>query len=146
MFEKSAGAVIFRRTENGEIYYLLVKSTSGHFDFPKGNVERGESEEQTTKREVEEETGLKDIVFIQRFKEKIKYFYRRERNPINKVVVYFLAETMSTEVKISWEHVGFEWMSYKDAMEKIDFANTKTVLKKANEFLTGAKGLGKFLK
>ncbi len=144
-FEKSAGVVVFRRQENGEILYLLLKSTSGHMDFAKGNVEKGETEEQTTLREAEEETGLKDIVLLPGFKERIKYFYRRQKVPINKEVVYFVGETKFADVRLSWEHVGFEWVSYKDAMEKIDFTNTKNVLKKAHEFLTGAGGLGKFL-
>lgn len=143
-FEKSAGVVVFRKT-NEEIFYLLLKSTSGHLDFPKGNVEKGETEEQTTIREAEEETGLKDITLIPGFKESIKYFYRRERKPINKEVVYFLGETKTADVRISWEHVGFEWLSYGEAMERIDFQNTKIVLKKANMFLTGEVGLGKFL-
>ena len=138
-FEKSAGSVIFRKNENGEILYLLLKSTSGHMDFPKGNVEIGETENQTVLREVEEETGLKDIVFVNGFKEKIKYFYRRDRNPINKEVVYFLAETKTENIKISWEHVSFEWLTYKDAMEKIEFSNARSVLKKAHEFLAQIK-------
>lgn len=143
-FEKSAGVIVFRKLENGEIVYLLLRSTSGHMDFAKGNVEKGETEEQTTLREAEEETGLKDIVFLPGFKEKIKYFYRRRGIPINKEVVYFVGETKTAEVKLSWEHVGFEWLSYKESMEKIDFKNTKDVLKRANDFLEG--GLGKFLK
>ncbi len=136
-FEKSAGVVVFRKAENGELLYLVLKSTSGHLDFPKGNVERGETEEQTTLREAEEETGLKDIILFPGFKEKIKYFYKRQGKPINKEVIYFLGETKNSVVRLSWEHIGFEWLSYKDAMEKIDFQNTKNVLKKAHEFLTG---------
>ena len=146
MFEKSAGIIIFRRQENGEILYILLKNTSGNYDFPKGNVESGETEEAAAKRETEEETGLKEITFAEGFKERVKYFYRREGQPINKEVVYFLAETKTPEIKISWEHVGFEWVNYKDAMEKIKFSNTKSVMKKANDFLTGDRGLGKFLK
>ena len=145
MFEKSAGAVVFRRLESGEIVYLMLKTKSGHLDLAKGNVEQGETVEQTTLREAEEETGLKDIILLPGFKETVKYFYRREGQAINKEVVYFVGETKTAEVKISWEHVGFEWMPYKDAMEKISFENTKIVLKKANEFLTGSRELGKFL-
>ncbi len=146
IFEKSAGVVVFRKTKNGEILYLLLKSTSGYLDFPKGNIEKGESDEQTMRREVEEESGLKDIVLVEGFKEKIKYFYRREGQPINKEVVYFLGETKTENVKVSWEHVGFEWMSFKEAFERVKFENAKSILKKANEFLAGGKGLEKFLK
>ena len=145
-FEKSAGAVVFRKTNSGETLFLLLRNTKGHADFPKGNLEAGESEEQAAKRETEEESGINDIVFIPGFRESIKYFYRRDGISINKEVVYFLAETKTDQVKISWEHAGFEWLNYKQAMEKIDYPSTKSVMKKAHEFLTGSKGLGKFLK
>lgn len=143
-FEKSAGVVVFRKAENGELLYLVLKSTSGHLDFPKGNVEKGETEEQTTLREAEEETGLKDITMLPGFKEKIKYFYKRQGMPINKEVVYFVGETKNSAVRLSWEHIGFQWLSYKDALEKIDFENTKNILRKAHEFLTAR--LENFLK
>ena len=143
--EKSAGAVVFR-VENNQRVYLLLHYTGGHWDFPKGNIERGETEEQTTKREIQEETGITHIAFVSGFKEKIKYFYRREGQQIVKEVIYFLAETKTSDVKVSFEHVGFEWCSFSAALEKITFKNSKEVLKKAEEFLSGSKGLGKFLK
>ncbi len=143
--EKSAGAVVFR-LENNQRFYLLLHYTGGHWDFPKGNIEKGETEEQTTKREIQEETGITDTIIAHDFKEKIKYFYRREGQQIVKEVIYFLAETKIIDVKVSFEHVGFEWLPFGGALEKITFKNSKEVLKKAEEFLSGSKGLGKFLK
>ncbi len=142
--EKSAGAVVFRKDGETRLY-LLLHYTNGHWDFPKGNIEQGESEEQTTKREIEEESGIKDIVFVDGFKEKIKYFYRRDGQQVSKEVIYFLAETKTQDVKISWEHKGFEWLPFKEALEKTTFNNSKSVLKKAEEILSGSRGLGKFL-
>ena len=43
--EKSCGAVVFRE-ENGVRLYLLLHYAEGHWDLPKGHVEKGESEEQ----------------------------------------------------------------------------------------------------
>lgn len=142
--EKSAGAVVFRK-EGETRLYLLLQYTSSHWDFPKGNIEQGESEEQTAKREISEETGIVDIEFVPCFKEKIKYFYRREGQQVNKEVIYFLAETKTSIVKISWEHSGFQWLPFKEALEKTTFSNSKSVLKKAEETLSGSKGIGKFL-
>ena len=93
--EKSAGAIIFRR-ENDKIYYLSLhypssatraaakgeeegkpsssKAPKEYWDLPKGHIEKGEKEIETVRREVEEETGLKDIEFLEGFKEWIKYF------------------------------------------------------------------------
>lgn len=132
--EKSAGAIIFRK-EGNKIYYLLLHYQSGHWDFPKGNIEKGEEEKETVRREVREETGLQDIEFIEGFKEIIKYFYRLKGKKIFKMVVFYLAETKTEEVKISWEHTGFKWLLYNEALEELTFSNAKEILKKANQFL-----------
>ena len=60
-YEKSCGAVVFRKY-HGNIELLLIKHVvGGHWSFPKGHVEAGESERQTALREVREETGLTGI-------------------------------------------------------------------------------------
>ena len=66
--EKSAGAIIFRKEEN-RAYYLLLHYPAGHWDFPKGNIENGEKEIDTAKREIYEETGIQDVEFIFGFRE-----------------------------------------------------------------------------
>jgi len=138
--EKSAGAVIFRK-EKGIIKYLLLhypsnaKSPKEYWDFPKGHIERGEKIEETVKREVREETGLYDIKIIEGFKEWIKYFFQFRGKKIFKIVTYFLAETGSEDVKISFEHIGYKWLPYNNAIEELTFKNAKEILKKANSFL-----------
>ncbi len=146
--EKSAGAVIFRKepfdTAQGKkvkIYYLLLHYPSGHWDFTKGHIEKGENEKEAAKREIEEETGLKDIKFIPGFREKISYFFRKsyenKENPplIFKEVVFYLTETHQREIKISEEHLDYQWLSYEDALKQLTFKNAKEILKKANNFL-----------
>lgn len=133
--EVSAGAVVYRRI-NGGVEYLLLHYESGHWDFPKGNVEKGESEIETVTREISEETGLTEIKFLEGFKEEIRYFYRREGKTIAKRVVFCLAESKAGEVKLSYEHIGFEWLPYGQAIERLTFKNAKEILKKANDFLS----------
>ncbi len=131
--EKSAGAVIFRK--DGEIKYLLLLYQAGHWDLPKGHVEKGETLEDTVKREVKEETGLEDMKIVSGFKETIKYFFKWEGKNILKFVTFFLAETDASEVRISQEHIGFEWLPYNEAVKRVTFKNAKEILKKANDFL-----------
>ncbi|PIW92064.1 MAG: diadenosine tetraphosphate hydrolase [Candidatus Nealsonbacteria bacterium CG_4_9_14_0_2_um_filter_37_38] len=133
--EKSAGAVIFRK-EKDTIEYLLLHYQAKHWDFPKGNIEKGEKLEDTVRREVKEETGIENIKFALGFKEAIKYFYKLKGRNIFKIVTFFLAETKTKEVKISWEHTGFEWLPYEEALEQLTFKNAKEILKKANEFIS----------
>lgn len=144
-FEKSAGAVIFRK-EGNKIYYLLLHYPStkrgakgDYWDFPKGHVEKGEKIEDTAKREVGEETGLTDVKFVEGFKEWIKYFFRSEGKNVFKIVTFFLAETKEKEVKISFEHTGAEWLEYEQAMNRLAFKNAKEILKKANGYLSGKR-------
>ncbi len=141
--ETSAGAVIFRK-ENNEIYYLLLHYESGHWDFPKGHIEEGEEEEETVKREVAEETGIEDVEIIKGFKEWIKYTFRQtyglkeeeKKAPwVFKIVTFYLAETKTKEVKISFEHLGYKWLPYEQALEQVTFKKAKEILKKANHYL-----------
>lgn len=130
--EKSAGVIIFRK-EKGVLYYLLLRER--YWGFSKGNIEKGEGLKETGRREVEEETGIKDIEFVPGFKEQIDYFYKKERKTIYKTVIFFLAETKTEKVKLSFEHTDFEWLPYEKALDKLTFKNAKEVLEKANALI-----------
>lgn len=133
-FEKSAGAIIFRK-EDKKIYYLLLYYEIGHWGVAKGHIEKGETLENTARREIEEETGIKDIKFIEGFKEWIKYFFKLKGENIMKIATFLLAETKTKEIKLSFEHKDYAWLEYEEALEKLTFKNSKEILKKANNFL-----------
>lgn len=138
--ERSAGAIIFRKEEDN-VYYLLLhypfgpRTDKDYWDFPKGHIEKGESERETASREVEEETGLNELEFIPGFKEQIEYFFKAEGKTVFKTVVFYLAKTKTKEIKISFEHIGYQWLSYQQAQEQLAFGVAKEILKKANDFL-----------
>jgi len=131
--EKSCGAVVF--TKNAEVEYLLLRYEAGHWDFVKGNVEPNESETDTVMRELKEETGIADAKFVDGFKRKIEYFYRRQGSTIHKQVIFFLIEAHTRQVELSYEHVGYEWLNYNRSMEKLTFKNAKDVLRESHSFL-----------
>jgi len=138
--ERSAGAIIFRK-EEGKTYYLLLNYPSGtkakkeYWDFPKGHIEKGENETDAAKREAAEETGLADLKFVEGFKEMNKYFFKLEGETVFKTVAYYLTETKKKEIKLSLEHIGFEWLQFPETLDQLSFKNTKDILTKANEFL-----------
>lgn len=134
MEERSAGAVVFREDAPGTRSYLLLLN-AGRWDFPKGNMEKGESELETVRREVEEETGLDRITIVPGFRRLIEYYYRRDGKNVHKQVVYFLASTKAEDVKISHEHQGFGWFSYQDALERASYDNSKITLVEAEKFI-----------
>ena len=133
--ETSAGIVLFRR-ENDKILFLLLHYPSGHWDFVKGKMEKGETYHETAIRETKEETGITDINFLDNFEEWIQYNFQYEGELVNKKVVFFLAETKTKEIEISHEHLDFTWMDYVTAMEKTTFDNAKTVLSKSYALLS----------
>lgn len=156
--EKSAGAIIYRMEPDGQgnsvPYYLLLRYERGHWEFPKGHIEPGETEEETVKREIFEETGLNDIEIIPGFKEYIKYFFRQYSDKVSdadrkkgktpwvfKLVVFFVAETKSKDIKISEEHKDFIWLPINEAIKKTTFKNSKLLLKRVNDFVVKTKGL-----
>ncbi|MDP6647765.1 MAG: NUDIX domain-containing protein [Candidatus Woesearchaeota archaeon] len=140
--ERSAGAIVFIKEK--EPKYLLLHYEAKHWDFPKGNIEAGESETDTAKREIEEETGIKDVDIIKGFKEKIQYYFKFKGELINKTVVFYLAKTQTEQIKLSFEHIGSIWLPYDKAIEKLTFKNAKEILEKANKFLKTHKTLDEF--
>ncbi len=133
--ETSAGIVIFRK-EGTKNLFLLLHYPSGHWDFVKGKMEKGETTHQTAIREAKEETGITDITFVENFEEWIKYNFKYQGELVQKKVVFFLAETKTKEITISHEHSGYTWLDYNESMEKTTFDNAKTVLTKAQKILS----------
>lgn len=71
-YEKSCGAIVYRK-HHGNTEILLVRHLkSGHWSFPKGHMEAGETEEDTARREIKEETGL-DVLLDTGFRETVNY-------------------------------------------------------------------------
>jgi len=132
--ERSAGTVIFRLADH-QILYLLLHYDLGHWDFPKGKIEKGESTEQTIRREVREETGITAIDFVPGFKETVNYIFQQKGDLIKKWVVYLLGQTSQPEVKLSFEHQGSDWLPFEEALERITFKNTREVLHAADKYL-----------
>lgn len=133
MEERSAGAVLFR--ENDKRFYLLLHYQANHWDFPKGNIEEGEREVDTVRREVREESSIDDIELIDGFRMISEYYYKRSNKIIHKQVVFYLAKTKQTEVKLSHEHTDYAWLTYKEALDRLTFVNSKKILQEAEEFL-----------
>lgn len=149
--EKSVGAVIFRKQDN-KIYYLILKYTAKHWDFVKGHIDEGETDMQTLFREADEETGIKDLKVVSEFKEIHKYFFKQYKDKMTKadiekgkpvwvfkLVNFYLAETETKDIKLSFEHQNYKWLLYDDALKLVTFKNAKELLKKANDFLLKSK-------
>lgn len=139
---KSAGAVVFRKEGTKIKFLLLCHGTKEKFwwDFPRGHVEKGETLKQTARREVFEETGIKDLIFLPNFQKSTSYFFyghkdREEGKLIFKTNIFYLVETKNIKIKISSEHHNFCWLPYKLALKTLTFKNSKKILERAYQFL-----------
>jgi bis(5'-nucleosidyl)-tetraphosphatase len=132
--ERSAGAVLF--IDDGmSVKFIILHYPAGHWDFPKGNIEIGETPVDTVNREVEEETAIKNIEIIPGFKREIEYYYRRGGELVHKQVIYMLAKTTTRAVTLSSEHQNYAWLDLKKAVDRVTYRNSKTILREAAKFL-----------
>lgn len=132
--ELSIGAVLFN-FKYKKPYFLLLHYNSGHWDFPKGNKETGETDQETILREIREETGIVDINIYEDFRKEVFYNYKRKKSLISKEVIYFLAKTSNWDVILSKEHIGYKWESYSSALDIITYENSRTILRQAFKFI-----------
>lgn len=134
----SAGVITTRR-EGGSWRYLLLRIYT-YWDFPKGIVEPGEDPLQAACREVEEETGLTDLMFAW------GHDYR-ETPPYGKgkVARYYVAETRQVDVVLPVspelrqpEHHESRWMSYEEARHLLS-SRVVPILDWAHALISGEK-------
>jgi 8-oxo-dGTP pyrophosphatase MutT (NUDIX family) len=138
MQENSSGIIVFRQVRSQRYYLLLHYHYRGdYWDFPRGNIREDETPKEAAIRETEEETGLSvdQLSVVEGFEEHAKWFYRLERQTVRKQVTYFLAETENENVKVSEEHIGAKWLNYKDALNQLQYKNSKKLLQKAENYL-----------
>lgn len=130
--EKSCGAVIY--TGEKEPLWLVEHMRQGHTSLCKGHVEAGETEHDTARREIREETAL-TVDFLDGFRETISY------SPFPgcmKEVVFFLARTESTDTAPQPEEVAsLEWLPYEQALAALTYQDDRRILAAARQFLAG---------
>ncbi len=130
MVVKKVQAVIYDR-KKGEPYFLILhRVLNWHgWELHKGTIEGNESFKQTLKREIIEETGLKNFKIIRPLG--ISFYFDKRKN---KMVEVFLVKTsMKQKISLSKntkkEHDGYLWVDKKTALKKLTWPNARRIIR-----------------
>ena len=132
--ERSCGAVVFTRKE-GRPLFVIVQEMAGAYSFPKGHMEGNETEEETARREIFEETGLRPS-FLPGFREQDEYDLA-ERPGFRKRVTYFLAEFEGGPLTPRPGEIReILLLPYEQAVTYFEHESSRRILSAAYAFLT----------
>lgn len=126
VYEESAGIIPLQKRSH-KWWVFLVQLYAGHWGFPKGHIEKGESPQETAARELFEETGLvvkknlSDVPLVEHY----KFFFQKKL--ISKKVSYFLAEVEGEE-KIQKEEIAAgKWVALSEAATHLTFPELRAI-------------------
>ena len=128
--EPTSGGIIFRLTKDKkDIEILLIQDSKGRWTIPKGHIEPGETAKMTARREIEEETGLKNVNILT-WLGKIHFKYRRADKSVLMTTQIYLVEAMDThETPIGEKWMkGIQWFPFADALDLIEYDDIEKLM------------------
>lgn len=135
--DKSIGIIVFLFKDE-QIYFLLIRHSGGHWAFPKGHPDKHETEIQTARRELLEETGIKELELIS---DKIlledRYKFSGHKGElIHKTVYYYIAEVKNDFVKVDGEEISaYKWCTLEESFAFLVHSETIILINKAYKFI-----------
>lgn len=120
--EPTAGGIVFRRSEKGDIEILLIQDAKERWTIPKGHIEEGETAQQTARREIGEEAGLKNVD-VHSWLGKIHFRYRRVDKLVLMTTQIYLVKALGDTDKIKKEEWmnDIRWFKFHDALDMIEY-------------------------
>jgi 8-oxo-dGTP pyrophosphatase MutT (NUDIX family) len=95
----------------------------------KGHKENLETDHETLKREIFEETGITNFNILS-YLGKIKYNIMKAGFPIQKEVKFYYVTTDYNQIVLSNEHVDYTWVYYEEARKLLTYDQSKLILDK----------------
>jgi len=130
MKEESFGIIPLRQVGN-QRQLLLVQHQAGHWAFPKGHPEEGETAQETALRELKEETNLEVTSFLQAEPLHESYSLLRQGKRVEKKVTYFLAFVEGNLQLAEGEIVAARWLLPQEAKTVATFAECISLIDQA---------------
>jgi 8-oxo-dGTP pyrophosphatase MutT (NUDIX family) len=136
----SYGIIPIRRTISGwEVFLINQHSKIGnntYWAIPKGHPEEGETPQETALRELKEETGMITERILSEPTFELHYTFEFAGDQIEKTVIFFIG--IMTEQPIALDPVEVReagWFALTDAVERLDYKDTKEVFLKARAYI-----------
>jgi len=115
----------------------LLRGYSGepYWDIPGGRIQKNQTIEETLQREVDEETGIKEILSVS----KLDMVLSKIRIPIAEssvgliLAVYICTVPEDIEINLSGEHTSFEWFNPQEASKLLEIKYPKEFCKKISQ-------------
>lgn len=120
--EATAGGIVFRRNNKGEIEFLMIQDPKGRWSIPKGHVEPGETAQETAIREIGEEASLHDIEPIC-WLGKTHFRYRRLDTLVLMTTQIYLIKvnTDGNEIKKEDFYADIKWFGFNEALDEAEY-------------------------
>lgn len=136
--EHSYGVIpIFKN--NNDFEFLLVHHKTGHWAFPKGHPLSGETIEETARRELFEETGIKNCVIAKEISFAEEYSFEKDDKKINKTVTYLFGfvenKNAVTPQEFKEEISETKWVGYDEALNLLTYDEPKKILEQVGDYL-----------
>lgn len=121
--EPTSGGIVFRLTKDQkDIEILLIQDSKGRWTIPKGHIEPGETAKMTARREIEEETGLRNVSILA-WLGKIHFKYRRlDKLVLMTTQIYLVQALDAHELPVGEKWMkGIRWFSFAEALDTIEY-------------------------
>lgn len=126
------------KNEEGKILLLKLNKNSipedGRWDIPGGRLEKGSSAEETLVREIEEETGLKEITNIKMVAAtKVDYRIPITESSVGLILFAYLCDVKIGDIKLSSDHSEYKWCTPSEVYELLKTKYPEEFINKIKE-------------
>ena len=128
--EPTSGGIVFRFTsDRRDIEILLIQDSKGRWTIPKGHIEPGETAKVTARREIQEETGLKNFSILT-WLGKIHFKYRRLEKLVLMTTQIYLVQSLDSHENPTPEKwmKGIQWFSFTEALDAIEYDDIEKLM------------------
>lgn len=134
--EQCYGVIVILKEKQNKFLMLEREETKNDWTFAKGHAEEGETPKETAMRELEEETGIKEIEILDLPLIHEEYEIVSHSEKRLKINDYFIGFVKDKDVKIEKKEIqSYKWVTFEEALNSFQHESRKQVLKEAQKYI-----------